>query len=85
METIVHMVKSKFRDHVRSKTDVAMKNEALCKFLCHNVCIVHQSHVELGIESTFWPQEENRASGPDVMPDGTARVGSMLTCSACLC
>jgi hypothetical protein len=48
------MVKAKFRDHVRSKTDVAMKNEVLCKFLCHNICVVHQSHIELGIAPIFW-------------------------------
>jgi hypothetical protein len=48
------MVKAKFRDHVRSKTDVAMKNKVLCKFLCHNICVVHQSHIELGIAPVFW-------------------------------
>ena len=52
------MVKAKFRDHVRSKTDVAMKNEVLCKFLCHNICVIHQSHIELGIEPVFWGQEK---------------------------
>ena len=29
----------------RSKTDTAMKNEVLCKFLCYNICVVHQSHI----------------------------------------
>ena len=43
----------KFRDHVRSKTDVAMKNEVLCKVLCHNICCVIQSMYELGIEAHF--------------------------------
>jgi hypothetical protein len=33
-ESTFSMVKAKFRDHVRSKTDTAMKNEVLCKFLC---------------------------------------------------
>ena len=47
------MMKAKFRDHVRSRTDVAMKNEVLCKILCHNICVVHQSHIELGIEPEF--------------------------------
>ena len=51
------MVKAKFRDHVRSKTDVAMVNEVLCKFLAHNICVVHQSHIELGIEPVFWKDE----------------------------
>jgi transposase len=57
-ESTFSMLKAKFRDHVRSKTDTAMKNEVLCKFLCHNLCVVHQSHVELGIEPVFWGAEK---------------------------
>jgi hypothetical protein len=30
-----------------------MKNEVLCKVLCHNICCVIQSHYELGIEPVF--------------------------------
>src|SRR6202022_2628564 len=52
-ESTFSMVKAKFRDHVRSKMDVAMKNEVLCKFLCHNICCLHQSQCELGIEPIF--------------------------------
>ena len=54
MESTFSMVKAKFRDNVRSKTTAAMKNEVLCKFLCHNICVVHQSHIELGIAPVFW-------------------------------
>jgi transposase len=54
IESTFAMVKAKFRDHVRSKTDVAMKNEVLCKFLCHNIVVVRQSILELGIEGEFW-------------------------------
>jgi transposase len=67
VESTFSMVKAKFRDHVRSKTDTAMKNEVLCKFLCHNICVVHQSNVELGIEPVFWPDEPTGES-PDVLP-----------------
>ncbi len=56
-ESAFSMVKAKFDDHVRSKTDVAMKNEVLCKFLSHNICVVHQSQIELGIEPFFWQDE----------------------------
>lgn len=56
-ESTFSMLKAKFRDHVRSKSDVAMKNEVYCKFLCHNICVVHKSHVELGIEPVFWQNE----------------------------
>jgi transposase len=65
-ESTFSMVKAKFRDHVRSKTDTAMKNEVLCKFLCHNIVVVHQSQIELGIEPLFWKDEP--AEGPDVLP-----------------
>ena len=68
VESTFSMVKAKFRDHVRSKTDVAMKNEVLCKFLCHNVVVVHQSQVELGIEPVFWQDEAEGAERPDVLP-----------------
>jgi transposase len=66
IESTFSMVKAKFRDHVRSKTDTAMKNEVLCKFLCHNIVVVHQSQVELGIEPVFWQNEP--AERPDVLP-----------------
>jgi transposase len=66
-ESTFSMVKAKFRDHVRSKTDVAMKNEVLCKFLCHNLCVVHQSHIELGIEPLFWGNDKPLAA-PATIP-----------------
>jgi transposase len=55
-ESTFSMVKAKFRDHVRSRTDVAMKNEVLCKFVCHNLCCLIQSQCELGIEPVFWTE-----------------------------
>ena len=42
------MIKAKFRDHVRSKTPVAMVNEVLCKIICHNICVLIQESHELG-------------------------------------
>jgi transposase len=54
-ESTVSMVKAKFRDHIRAHSEAAMKNEVLCKFLCHNICVVHKSHIDLGIAPTFWP------------------------------
>jgi hypothetical protein len=53
------MIKAQFRDHVRSKTDVAMQNEVLCKILCHNICCVIQAMYELGMEPTFWLDGSN--------------------------
>lgn len=42
VESTSSMVKAKFRDHIRAKTDVAMKNETLAKFLCHNICCLRK-------------------------------------------
>jgi transposase len=56
-ESVFSMVKGKFRDHVRSKTDVAMKNEVLCKIIAHNICCLIMSQLELGIEPLFWGEE----------------------------
>jgi len=36
------MIKAKFGDSLRSKTETAQVNEALCKILAHNVvCLIH--------------------------------------------
>lgn len=53
VESTMSMIKAKFRDHVRSKSDVAMKNEVLCKILCHNICCVIAAMYELGIQPVF--------------------------------
>ncbi len=58
VETTNAMIKAKFGDSIRSKTDVAMRNEALCKVLAHNLCCLIQSHYELGINATFWGKED---------------------------
>jgi transposase len=65
VESAFAMIKAKFRDDVRSRTDIAMKNEVLLKFLCHNVVVVHQAIIELGIEAEFWPTNDKPQ---DVLP-----------------
>ena len=55
-ESTMWMIKSKFSEHIRSKTDRAIVNELLCKVLCHNICVVIASMYELGIEPTFWTE-----------------------------
>ena len=55
-ETTFHMIKSKFGDSVRSKTEVAQVNEVLLKVLCHNICVVIQEMFELGLDiSSLFP------------------------------
>ena len=53
IETTFHMIKSKFGQRLRSRTLTAQFNEALCKVLCHDLCVVFQSVHELGIETSF--------------------------------
>jgi transposase len=57
VESTFSMMKRKFGDGLRSKTDVAMVNETLCKILAHNlVVLIHETH-ELGIDTTFWAEK----------------------------
>src|SRR3982751_3849122 len=53
VESTFSMIKAKFGSALRSKTDVALINEALCKVICHNICCVIQSMHELGITPDF--------------------------------
>jgi transposase len=50
VETVFSMMKAKFGDGLRSKTDVAMFNEVLCKVLAHNLCVTIQAIHELGLD-----------------------------------
>ena len=64
VETTFSMIKGKFGDSLRSKSDTAQINEVLCKVLCHNLCCLVQSFYEMGIESTFWSEGAFRAEMP---------------------
>jgi hypothetical protein len=62
IEAAFNAVKRVFAKYLRSRTETAMKNEAICKFLCHNIVVlIHQIH-ELGIEPEFWPPRSNNSS-----------------------
>lgn len=56
VESTFHMIKAKFGDSLRSKTRTAQINEALCKVLCHNLCVLIQSMYELGLKPKFWKE-----------------------------
>jgi transposase len=53
VETTFSMIKRKFGERLRSKTDTAQINEVLCKILAHNLCCVIQSMYELNIDVDF--------------------------------
>jgi len=54
IESTFSMMKRKFGDSLRSKMDVAMVNETLCKVLCHNLVVLIHEMYELGIDPVFW-------------------------------
>lgn len=53
VESCFRMVKARFGERVRSRTQVAIENEVLCKFLCHNICCVIQCRKALGIQPVW--------------------------------
>lgn len=56
VESTFSMIKRKFGDSLRSKTDVAMVNETLCKVICHNLVVLIHEMFELGIDPVFWAE-----------------------------
>lgn len=58
VESTLSMMKRKFGDSLRSKTDVAMVNETLCKVLCHNLVVLIHEMYELGIDPCFGIERE---------------------------
>jgi transposase len=54
VESTFSMIKRKFGDSLRSKSDVSMKNETLCKFIAHNICCTIQEMHESGIDPAAW-------------------------------
>jgi transposase len=57
VESTFSAVKRKFGPNVLSRTDTAMVNEVLCKFLCHNLTCLIMEQETLGIVPIFWKDE----------------------------
>lgn len=53
VETVFSMVKGKFGDSLRAKTETALINESLVKFVAHNLCVLNASMYELGLKPKF--------------------------------
>ncbi len=55
VESVFSMVKAKFGDSIRSKSDTGQVNDAFYKILAHNVCVlIHATHA-LDVEAAFTP------------------------------
>ncbi len=48
------MIKGKFDERLKRKTEKAQINELLCKILCHNLCCGIRAIYELDIEVEFY-------------------------------
>jgi transposase len=53
VEATFSMIKRKFGEAVRSRSEAGRVNEALCKVLCHNLCCVIKSMYVFDIVPTF--------------------------------
>jgi hypothetical protein len=75
------MVKAKFKNSVRARTDTAMKNEVLAKSLCRNVCCVIQAQYELAqaVPVAIGDARDGGARPPAVGPAGAAVVPRHLS------
>jgi transposase len=49
VETTFSMIKAKFGDSLRSKSDVGQMNEVLCKVVAHNLCVLIACIHEIGL------------------------------------
>lgn len=54
VESTFSSLKARFGDRLRSKSLQGQINEALCKAICHNICVLIQETFERGINPTSW-------------------------------
>ena len=57
IETAYSMIKGKFGSALKSKSDTGQINEALCKVLAHNICVLIQAMHTFNIEPVFVPRD----------------------------
>ncbi len=50
VETTFSMIKAKFGDSLKSKSDTGQINEVLCKVICHNLCVLISCIHEIGLD-----------------------------------
>lgn len=67
VESSFKALKDKFGGRLRSRSKTGQFNEALCKALCHNICVLVHSMYASGIDPTAWENvvvREEAAAGP---------------------
>ncbi len=56
IETAYSMIKGTFASALRSKSDTGQINEALCRVLAHNICVLIQAMHAFNVEPLFAPR-----------------------------
>lgn len=85
VETTFRMIKANFGARLFSISRQAQFNEALCKVLCHNICVLIQSIYELGIdpafcsESSYNSKNEGKTLGQVMSDDECRKVRYRIT------
>jgi transposase len=72
VETTFRMIKANFGASLFSISRQAQFNEALCKVLCHNICVLIRSMFDLGIEPTFYSEPTYDSAKSEANPLGQA-------------
>lgn len=72
VETTFRMIKANFGSSLSSISRQAQFNEALCKVLCHNLCVLIRSMFELGIDPTFCSESSYDSKKSEAIPLGQA-------------
>lgn len=62
VQTVFHMLKTKFGDSVNAKKERSQFNEVLLKILCHNVVVVIHELRESNIDPGFLADDLDTAS-----------------------
>lgn len=75
VETCFHMIKAKFEERLRSKSQTAQINELMLKLLCHNICCVIQSICELGIKAELCIEETRKIKQTEQVENSAFLVG----------
>ena len=63
VETTFSMIKAKFGDSLRSKSEVGQFNEVLCKVIAHNLCVLIACMHEIGLEMPNFTAQSAEMAG----------------------
>ena len=63
VETTFSMIKTKFGDSLRSKSEIGHFNEVLCKVIAHNLCVLIACIHEIGLDMPAFARQSAVMAG----------------------